>query len=689
MYKIEYENCGNVKNATTMIEADKINIKFGVNGAGKSTLGKSLFASVVDDQQLLKRYVPLGTNYKPSIKYNDIKSILYFDNEYVDNFLFKEDLINESFEIITKTPDYEKKLRDINNELNNLKLVVKSEEINSILLEINKITESIKFNKQNNLDGKSAFAKGLKNIKIENLVDDTHENYIDLIKSPDNYAWIDWFKSGKTFIHDENCPFCLAKLDKKFDKTHDSIVNSFNKTIFKNSKESNLILGTLRKYTSETNAEKILSEQKKGVLSDDTIKLIKSDIDFLNIEKSKLIAINNLDPLRLLDYTKDKLNNLLNSLKINNEYFKEISDELYIKMTTVNNNLNSLIDKINDLNIRISLLNSELAKNIRKISKFVNDFLEIANIPYTIEVIINGSDDSKTILKHKTNEEITHPKLTLSFGELNSLSLMLFCVQAISENPDLIILDDPISSFDGNKKYAIIHQLFSSSVANNLKGKTVVIFTHDFDPVIDFVYNGHPTRDNVKAWFISNHDGIINEEPILKADIISCIKNELSISENAEKNILKRIVSLRNYFDMTLLNNSAEYSILSSLIHLKEKPTNIDGSEISLDILNDAINTIKKYITDFDYNTYYLTLSNETQLKGIYDAGDSVDKIYVSRILLDIKPEYRNNKVLWKFLNESFHSENRYFYNLNSDKFKIIPDYIIDACNDLITKIYI
>ena len=32
---------------------------------------------------------------------------------------------------------------------------------------------------------------------------------------------------------------------------------------------------------------------------------------------------------------------------------------------------------------------------------------------------------------------------------------------AISENAELVVLDDPISSFDTNKKYAIIHRMFS------------------------------------------------------------------------------------------------------------------------------------------------------------------------------------------------------------------------------------
>ena len=59
---------------------------------------------------------------------------------------------------------------------------------------------------------------------------------------------------------------------------------------------------------------------------------------------------------------------------------------------------------------------------------------------------------------------------------------------AISKNADIIILDDPISSFDRNKKYAIINRLFKTGDKDNsLYQRTVLLLTHDFEPVIDYV----------------------------------------------------------------------------------------------------------------------------------------------------------------------------------------------------------
>ncbi|MFW8254034.1 AAA family ATPase, partial [Klebsiella pneumoniae] len=53
--------------------------------------------------------------------------------------------------------------------------------------------------------------------------------------------------------------------------------------------------------------------------------------------------------------------------------------------------------------------------------------------------------------------------------------------------PGLIILDDPISSFDKNKKFAILEMLFRREPSDCLKSKTVLMLTHDVEPIIDTI----------------------------------------------------------------------------------------------------------------------------------------------------------------------------------------------------------
>jgi wobble nucleotide-excising tRNase len=61
----------------------------------------------------------------------------------------------------------------------------------------------------------------------------------------------------------------------------------------------------------------------------------------------------------------------------------------------------------------------------------------------------------------------------LSFGERNAFALVLFMYESISKNVDLVVLDDPISSFDRNKKFALIEMLFMRE--RSLKDRTVLM----------------------------------------------------------------------------------------------------------------------------------------------------------------------------------------------------------------------
>jgi len=685
---VKFQNCGNIKTAQLELAKGKINIKFGLNGIGKTTLGKCLDASIASKQDTLYRYIPYGSSDNPEVFQKGLNSSLYFDDEYVENYLFQEDLINKSFEIVVKTPDYDKRISEIHKSFVDLLSEIENENISATTNELQTLTESIKFTKENDFDGKSLFAKGVKKINPEKILDSNAIIYKALIKSPNNHAWIEWFRAGKAFIENNKCPFCLSKLSDDFNVQYESVTKSFEKNALKNSSESNSKLASLRKYVDSKTANQILQDQQEGAISDYTRALIKDNIDVLAIQKAKLEAIRNIDPLSLIALSKENLNERFSWYKLNDKLFSNISSELENKIKAINEKLENVISKIDELNIQLGQLKGTLSSSIKKVSDFVNDFLVNAGIPYKIEVEVSGQDSARTILKPiNLDLEISEPKASLSFGELNSISLILFCIEAINKDYDLIVLDDPVSSFDGNKKYAIMYQLFSSRVGKNLRGKTVLLFTHDFTPIIDFVYHGQPTQDEVIAYYLYNTDGNLSETKIEKTDIISCIDSELTSANNAGNNYLRRVVSLRNYYDMTKLNESSEYSILSSLLHLKETPTKKDKSTYSDSDLQLSIINIKNHINDFEYSAIYKKLSEKTELKKLFYAGTTMEKIYASRLLLTLDPSKQDNKVLWKFLNENFHPQNILFYGLDNTKFELIPDHILKSCKELFDSI--
>lgn len=92
-----------------------------------------------------------------------------------------------------------------------------------------------------------------------------------------------------------------------------------------------------------------------------------------------------------------------------------------------------------------------IRKTIEENSTAINEFLKCAGYEYVV-AIEEIEDRYRMILKSANYDtEIESVKDHLSYGERNALALALFMFSVLKDNPDMVILDDPISSFDGNK----------------------------------------------------------------------------------------------------------------------------------------------------------------------------------------------------------------------------------------------
>ena len=104
------KNCNNIDEAKINLKDGCLNIKYGMNGIGKSTIVKALELNskntkdltpltpfkYIDNDNLERQSVVIGAD--------DIKSILVFNDEYIDQFVFKRDeIIQNSFNIFIKT----------------------------------------------------------------------------------------------------------------------------------------------------------------------------------------------------------------------------------------------------------------------------------------------------------------------------------------------------------------------------------------------------------------------------------------------------------------------------------------------------------------------------------------------------------------------------------------------------------
>ena len=129
-------------------------------------------------------------------------------------------------------------------------------------------------------------------------------------------------------------------------------------------------------------------------------------------------------------------------------------------------------------------------------------------------------------------------------------------------------------------------------------------------------------------------------------------------------------------------NKGPGWNLLSNLFHKRAVPTipdnngtrNMTASEIA-----DATAEIGQYITGFDYNRQYLRTQNTQTLIDVYhNSRSNYEKLQIYRIMYN---ENHENPIVKKFVNETFHVENDFLFQLNPSEYETIPQYIIEECD--------
>jgi ABC-type multidrug transport system ATPase subunit len=387
-----------------------------------------------------------------------------------------------------------------------------------------------------------------------------------------------------------------------------------------------------------------------------------------------------------------KVEEKLKELKINIELFDRFKAE---RTTAIVDSLNSSLDTVLE---KVGLLQGEINKQkrlvkllIEKHRKSINSFFTNAGYKYTVEIINEKSENYKLLLKHIESEGVINGgKQYLSFGEKNAFSLVLFMYEALHKMPDLIVLDDPISSFDKSKKYAIIHMLFRGRSEECFLNKTVLMLTHDLDPIIDTVKVLKEFNNLCEANFLSNKQGLLSEKRIKKQSLLSFAQICKSALKSDLDDIVKLIYLRRNFEIIDDIGN--EYQVLSNLFHKRKKEDCKDQrNEIGNDLLSEADFEsgnlkIKEFIPGFEYGTFLTMIEDKEILKALYNTTDnSYAKLNIFRLIYDDTISEIPN-VLRKFINETFHIENELICQLDPNEYDLVPDFILEECDKFIKE---
>ena len=352
------------------------------------------------------------------------------------------------------------------------------------------------------------------------------------------------------------------------------------------------------------------------------------------------------------------------------------------KVSKVNKSINELLQKASELQGKINLQKILIEKLIDQNKKVINLFLRNAGYKYEVDLIEDEKGKHRLKLIHvDLRNEVKDVRSCLSYGERNAFALVLFMFDALKNQPELIVLDDPISSFDKNKKYAIVEMLFRKE--NCFRGKTVLLLSHDFEPIVDMVYHHSDRFEKPFATFLENNCGILIEKEITKTDIQTFIEINTANISNAN-NIVSKLVYLRRIYEITNLKVMA-YQLISNVLHKRLEPLISDAISwraMTLEEIADGTEEVKQKVPEFDYNIVIDLLSDDSKLKDLYiQSNNNYEKLHIYRIFSDGKEAVIQSDIIQKFINQSFHIENDYIYQLNPAIFQTVPQYVIDECD--------
>jgi ABC-type Mn2+/Zn2+ transport system ATPase subunit len=697
-YTIRIENCNSIEKAEIVLSKGALNIKYGPNGLGKSTIAKAIVSSVAGDGSLqnLKpfKYRALAGQHEPVVTgVEDIKAALVFDDSYVSQFVFQRDeVLKNSFDIFIKTETFLTAMQEIEELFAGIKSAFDdNENLNSAITDLKEVRDAFGVTKTGALSksskGYKAFGSGN---KIENIPAQL-KPFEDFIKSDQPATWISWQAKGNTFLDlSDNCPYCSSSLQDPQQKTTARLVaQEYDSKAVEHLSALQAVISRLGKYFEQSCRDSLekITKSKIELPPEATnfLSALRGDVETLITKLEGLRSIS-FFALRDVDKIEDEIGKLKIDLsllaKLNSTETKSVVDPVNVK-------LHELTARVGELKGKINKHKKQIEKSIVENQESINGFLKSAGYRYSV-VIKAEADSYKMKLVHQDfDQHIEAATQHLSYGEKNAFALVLFMHQVISEKPDLVVLDDPVSSFDKTKKFAILSQLFRGKVS--LRDTTVLMLTHDIEPAIDVIRSVKRLFQHPKptAYFLASRSGIVLETEIKEGDI-QTFAQICAANVNALSDEVIQCIYLRRHFE--ILNDFGdEYNYLANLLHARAVPilkTESGDVQMSAQEIANAETGIRRMIPGFDYAAVLTIINDKAEMMSHFQAATvGYDKLQLFRIYKEIhQPRTtEEDSILQKFVNESFHIENEYVMQLNPHRYDNIPEYVIAECERAIS----
>ena len=691
LLELKFKNCGSCESSTLMLKPHALNIKYGSNGVGKSTMARALKLQIGGEalQDLLpfkERSKDPDSQAQPSVTgCESLATVMIFDEEYVEQFVFAPDeLVQDSFDIFVRSPDFEARMAEIEERLKMVKVAFQNnEELDQILADLGELARSF----GNSQDGIAKNGQLFKAIGNGNKIDNIPSHlkpYAPYLTSQSNVKWIKWQIDGKNFseIAEDGCPYCVGAIaDRK--ELIGAVAQEYNAKSVEHLAALKAVVERLDAYFDKKTRDKVANIlRNKTALSSEESNFLKEIRNQVETLCGKLGQLRTMSFFTLRD-VKD-LEGVVRNLKVDMSLLNHLASEKTVAIVdNLNSKTDSILDEIGHLKGAVAKHRSAIKKTVEQHSSDINTFLQRAGYPYVVEIVSDG-DSYKLRLRHVDHGEyIQGGRDNLSFGEKNALSLVLFMYACLRQKPDLVVLDDPISSFDKNKKFAVMDMLFRGS--RSLQGITTLMLTHDIEPVIDAGKTLRHTFNPVpRNSFLSTRGGTVIEQEIKPSDL-QTFAQICKTNIAGEANQVVKAIYLRRHYEI-LDERGLPYHLLSSLFKGKKEPVIKSGAsetKMTSPQFVEAVKDIKAINPTFDYAAILAELTDKARLKTAYQtASAGYDKLQLFRCLVPDPGEH----VLAKHVKETYHIENDHIVQLNPRKFDAVPEHILIACDALVKE---
>lgn len=688
---VEVVNCNNIDQARLMLRHNKLNIKYAANGTGKSTIGGALARAIQGDS--LGDYTPfkyrsVSTAEVPAVMgIDEFQSVKYFDEKYLRDFVFKEDeVVTGSYEIFIKSKSYREKEAEFNELVQEIRSTFSNHDgLEAILTALERMNNSFKLNKDDTLSQQSS---GFKALKKGNLIANIPASLLDyegFIASDARVEWIGWHQQGVNKYWSDRCPFCSQVTDTQKDRIQE-LGEVFDKSTIKHLTDILNTFSELGDFLSEDYHRGF--EQIKTASSGLTIEQAEFIVGVQKQIQTLINCLKKLQEIEMAEFRETiKIAEVLGKLVVNLDLFPALnSPKTQASIEPLNEALEKLLKRAGPLQGVINIARKEANGRVTKCLSEINEFLSQAGYRYLVEAEhIEGQ--VRLYLRHVDNsEKVKGGTQHLSYGEKNAFALVLFMYDCLASNPDLIILDDPISSFDSNKKFAVLDRLFGRDTDSCFRGSTVLLLTHDIEPVLDLCKTmKRKYQNHVRADFLRWEAGQIRETEIAHSDFQTFNEICTEVLESSGPVVVK-LIYLRRLLELSEKNGHG-YQVVSNLLHGRSTPLDrrsvpearMDSAQLDagMDIITQRLKDERTYEEFLN-----LCVDREALLNLYRTASNGYEKLQLFRMLINEV----ESPLHQKFINETYHIENEYIFQLSPTKFDTVPSFIVQQCDDLLAQ---